>query len=319
MLGFQVAGRLSGLAREEVLAIARRLGCPCRIISDRFVVCRCSDFPLDRLSYTQVAGRRWFSFHQPREFGKLATLSGLRAYVVHNAPFAVRSPFGPQFNRILGWYLDGSVDLRNPKTLVYVLPAAGRYHVLAPALPFSPERFKSRDVKNRPFHHPTSMNAREARLLVNVSGVLPGETLLDPFAGAGGILIEAAAVGAHPIGVDAVDEMIAGAQENLEHFGLSAELIHGDARSLPLPDDSVDAIVTDLPYGRSSKVVGQLRSLYSQSFREMFRVLRRGRRAVVVCNRDVSGLLSAAGFLVIRSFRWYVHSGLTRRVFVCQK
>ncbi len=253
------------------------------------------------------------------DFGTLATISGLRRYVVQNAPFAVRSPLGPGFNRRVGWYLDGSVDLRNPRTVVYIVPASGRYHVLAPAHELSPTRFFPRDVKNRPFHHPTSMNAREARLLVNVSGVLPGEVLLDPFAGAGGILLEAAAVGAHAIGVDAVEEMVSGARENLEHYGLFADVLHGDARDLPLEDSSVDAIVTDLPYGRSSKVVGRLRELYLSSFREMYRVLKRGRRAVVVCDKDISGPLSAAGFKLIRSFKWYVHSSLTRRVFVCQK
>ncbi len=249
--------------------------------------------------------------------GKLARSSGLQEYLIRNGPYAVRSNISSVVPRI-GWHFDGSVDLRHPKTLVYVVYAGGRYYFLAPAREIRAKDFFPRDTKNRPFHHPTSLNARDARLLVNISGVLPGERFLDPFAGAGGILMEAAAVGAEAYGIDIVEDMVLGASVNLAHYGYSATILRGDARSIPWR--GFDAIATDVPYGRSSKVLTRdLRSLYRDAFDSMYSVLKRRRFCVVVADRDVSPLLEGAGFYVERVFNWYVHSKLTRRVHVCLK
>ncbi len=285
---------------------------------DRFVIVHSDDISFySRLAYTRVYGRLWFSFKQSEDFGKLAAESGLRRFLVENGPYALRSNVSSILPRI-GWNLDGRVNLSNPKTLVYVVRAGSRYYVLAPAVEIRAKSFFPRDTKNRPFHHPTSLNARDARLLVNLSGVLPGERFLDPFAGAGGILTEAAAVGADAYGLDIVEDMVLGASMNLAHYGLRATLARGDARNIPW--SGFDAIATDVPYGRSSKVLTRdLRSLYRDAFDSMYSVLKRRRFCVVVADRDVSPLLESAGFYVERVVNWYVHSKLTRRVHVCRK
>ena len=319
MIGFYLLGRLSDLARWEVAALAQRRGEAYRTVSERFVAVSSDDFRFySRLAYTKVYGRLWFSTKKLSEVGRLARESGLQEYVLRNQPFAVRSNVSTALNRRVGWYLDGKVDLKAPKTTVFVVRAAGRYHFLAPACEISAKSFSCRDVKNRPFPHPTSLNAREARLLVNLSGVLPRETFLDPFCGTGGILIEAAVVGADVYGIDAVEDMVLGALANLQYYGLAGTVMKGDARKIPLK--GVDAVATDVPYGRSSKVITRdLRSLYLDSFESVYSSLKKGRRFVVVADRDVSPLLERAGFRVDHVGSWYVHGGLTRRVHVCRK
>ena len=56
-------------------------------------------------------------------------------------------------------------------------------------------QFDRRAVKERPFFSPISLHPRLARALVNLTAVRKGESLLDPFCGTGGILIEAAMLG----------------------------------------------------------------------------------------------------------------------------
>lgn len=319
MIGFYLLGRLTDLARQEIVSLATRRGERYKIVADRFVTVQGDDVRFySRLAYTRVYGRVWFSTKRISDAGRLARESGLQQFLLSNQPFAIRSNVSPEFDARVGWYFDGEVNLKRPKTTIFVVRAGGRFYFIAPALEIRAKDFAPRDTKNRPYHHPTSLNARDARLLVNISGVLPGERFLDPFCGVGGILIEAARVGADVYGIDAVEDMVLGASVNLQHYGLKGTVLRGDARSIPWT--GFDAIATDVPYGRSSKVLTRdLRALYRDAFESMFSALKRGRYCVVVADRDVSPLLEMAGFYVDRVSNWYVHSKLTRRVHVCRK
>ncbi len=242
--------------------------------------------------------------------------SGLQRFVLSRGSYAITS-IGSYPPPRLAWFVDGSVNLRNPGVRIAVVRAGGHNYVIAPAHSIRGSDFQGRDSKNRPYFHPTALNAREARLLVNLTGVLPGERFLDPFCGTGSLLIEAAEVGAKVVGVDRDPRMVRGASDNLAFFGLSGEVVEGDARYL---NGSYDAIATDVPYGRSSRVfANDLRGLYLDSFRSMYSALIPGRFCVVVADRDLEGLLSMAGFYVDHVSKWYVHSKMTRRVHLCRR
>jgi hypothetical protein len=88
----------------------------------------------------------------------------------------------------------------------------------------------------------------DARMLVNLAGP-PRGVLLDPFAGAGGIALEACEAGWTVVTAD-FDPVL--------RFGLAAlGALHlvGDARRLPLRPGSVDAVVTEPPYDRGAGAV----------------------------------------------------------------
>jgi SAM-dependent methyltransferase len=131
----------------------------------------------------------------------------------------------------------------------------------------------------------------DARLLVNLVGPPTGGALLDPFAGVGGIVIEALAAG-WPVASTDRDRV-------LRHglAGLGARHVVADARRLPFDAGCFDAVATEPPYdaGAGELVVGALR--------EMARVLRGGGRLAVLCAaRQAEGLRREGAALGLTPF-----------------
>jgi tRNA (guanine10-N2)-dimethyltransferase len=187
--------------------------------------------------------------------------------------------------------------------------------------------FGDRQPTERPFVQPGSMDPLLARALANVAGARPGATVLDPMCGTGGILVEAGLVGARALGLDVQEKMVTGSRTNLGHFlagdgtpGLpdpgSWAVARGDARDLPLRDDAVDGVVFDAPYGRQSKITGDLDALVEGALREAARV---APRCVVVGDRPWARVASATGWTTEAAFHRRVHRSLTRHVVVLRR
>ena len=87
----------------------------------------------------------------------------------------------------------------------------------------------SRRAPMRPFFSPISIDPRHARFMVNIAGTKEGETILDPFCGTGGILLEAGLMGRKVLGNDWSLQMTTGARLNLKYFGLRDYIIGNDA------------------------------------------------------------------------------------------
>jgi tRNA (guanine10-N2)-dimethyltransferase len=171
-----------------------------------------------------------------------------------------------------------------------------------------------RQPTERPFVQPGGMDPLDARALVNIAGARPGARLLDPMCGTGGTLIEAGLVGAEVVGVDAQAKMVRGTRENCRAYLDDDPLLcRGDATALPLADDAVDAVVFDAPYGRQSKVVGDLAALVSGALREARRV---APRAVVVADGSLTDVAREAGWTVAARHERRVHRSLVRHVHV---
>jgi tRNA (guanine10-N2)-dimethyltransferase len=137
--------------------------------------------------------------------------------------------------------------------------------------------------------------------------------VLDPFCGTGGILIEADLLGMQAIGSDFDPMMIGGSRQNLP----GADLLLADATRLPFPDKSLDAVITDFPYGQSVciKKADTMDNLYSDALEQIKRVLKPGHRAVVVTHRDISDIANRH-LTVLQKHDQRVHKSLTRRVLV---
>lgn len=173
----------------------------------------------------------------------------------------------------------------------------------------------------RPFFQPGSMASADARAYVNLAGAAPGRTLLDPMCGTGGLPLEAGLVGADAVACDAQAKMVRGTRENLREYVGSRSggapdwhVARGDATALPLPDDAVDGVAFDAPYGRQSKVARHdLADLVADALAEAARV---APRAVVVADRDWRAAAREAGWTVDARFERRVHRSLTRHVLV---
>ncbi len=180
--------------------------------------------------------------------------------------------------------------------------------------------YEARNPQNKPFFHPGVLMPRVARALVNLSGIKPGEIFMDPFCGTAGILVEAGLVGAKVIGIDAQEKLVLGARMNLEAFELNYALMEGDACRMPLKEATINAIVTDPPYGRSAAILAEsLEILYSCALEEIQRVLKPGGIAVVVSDKDALEYGKKAGLKVLEIHVQRVHRSLTRTITVFQK
>jgi SAM-dependent methyltransferase len=87
--------------------------------------------------------------------------------------------------------------------------------------------------------HLAAVTGRAAEPLLDAARVGPGRRLLDLGCGPGHVAAAAAARGAEIVGVDAAPEMVALASRR--HPGIRFR--RADARRLPLPDASMDAVV----------------------------------------------------------------------------
>ncbi|SDL95236.1 tRNA (guanine10-N2)-dimethyltransferase [Halogranum gelatinilyticum] len=176
--------------------------------------------------------------------------------------------------------------------------------------------FGDRKPTDRPFFQPGSMAPLDARAFVNIAGAGEGKTILDPMCGTGGVLLEAALVGARVVGADAQWKMVRGSRTNLAELTPEAtwDVMRGDATSLALRDDAVDGVVFDAPYGRQSKIARHdLEDLVAGALSETARV---APRAVVVADRSWADVAEANGWQVEQLFERRVHRSLTRYVHV---
>ena len=204
-------------------------------------------------------------------------------------------------------------------------PPSPRYYIGLKSYENQRTLLHERAVRYRPFFSPISLPPVLARMLINLSRVPPGGTLLDPFCGTGGILLESSLLGLHTVGADLDRSMLEGAERNLDHFGISAELVQSDIGNMrqALAERGiarVDAIATDMPYGRASTTFGEeLGELTRRMLDSFDEILGPGRYAALVSSRDAAARLRHRSLRLVSCHRIKVHRSLDRYFIVYRK
>lgn len=226
------------------------------------------------------------------------------------------------------------VELKNPQTSIQLFITRNKAY--CGLLIFeNRENFEARKSHFRPFHSPSSLNPRLARALINLTGIGSNEILIDPFCGAGGLLIEAGLMEIRTIGYDINKIMVDGCRKNLKYFKINNYRLK-TKNALDIID-KFDCLVTDLPYGLNSNVVSEyhkdnwklgrinkkiqkegftrdLEEFYLQFLKNLRKKLKK--KAVIIFPNyvDYRSLLKKSGFIIEKEFSNYVHGSLTRKI-----
>jgi tRNA (guanine10-N2)-dimethyltransferase len=208
------------------------------------------------------------------------------------------------------------VDLDEPDIVVRMFMSDKIHFFIEEYKPVT-DLFEKRKVGERPFFSPISLHPKYARALINLTGAARGSTVLDPFCGTGGIAIEAAEMGMRVIVSDFDPHMIAGTEENMQFYGLKLY----DSQILDIGDiaekwPDVDIVVTDPPYGRSTKTGGEnLSEMYARTLKSVSKILRPGGAAGIIFPKEVS----TECMTLERMLPQRVHGSLTRYYHVFRK
>lgn len=84
-----------------------------------------------------------------------------------------------------------------------------------------------------------------AEAVTRAAELRPGESAVDVGCGTGTVALLAARAGAHVTAVDPADRLLGVARRTADREGLTVRFLAGDAASLPVPDLSMDAVLSN--------------------------------------------------------------------------
>ena len=187
-------------------------------------------------------------------------------------------------------------------------------------------RLTDRTMRHRTYkiaNRPASLRPTIARALVQLTRPEDGDVFLDPMCGAGTVMIERALAGRYALvqGGDIDEQAVADTLENFGNRHKPRDVFHWDARRLPLPDQSVDKVATNPPWGRQVGSVFELRTLYESAFAEIDRVLRPNGIVAILSSEwnAIKDALAQTNLTPIEQIRDIAVLGRRADIFVAQK
>ena len=180
--------------------------------------------------------------------------------------------------------------------------------------------YKRRMPNLRPVKMPYTLKSDMARACVNLLGMKNG-VILDPFCGTGGILLEAYDMGFSVIGNDINIYDLYNMRENFDCFYpqayVSGDVIMtvSDSQTQFLQENSIDGIVSDIPYGKCSRKLGD--DLYNRYLESSQRYLKKDARMIIVyANFSDFSLLAEKYFEIEEKIEEFINKSMTRYILI---
>lgn len=311
---FVISGESPKLAKAEIELFANA---KIKEHSGSSVVAECEEFENQRLACTKYLCEFLFSCKREELEEKVKSFDWQKHYKdnfyvhIHHTEQAKEKELAEIIWKKLK---NPKVSFKNPKTEIDFV-FEGKKVFCGIRLDKNNEKFEERKAHKRPGFSPISLHPKLARALVNMTSIKKGETLLDPFCGTGGILLEAGLMGIKCIGSDIAEDMLEKAKINMNSFKIkNYKLIKADARKMKI---KCNAIATDPPYGKASSLHKQnIKKLYSGFLANAYRILnKKTRLAIIFPNR----LSIKSKFKTLKRIDIPIHKSLTRTITILEK
>ena len=207
------------------------------------------------------------------------------------------------------------IDLNDPDIIIR-MQMCDKVHLYIQEKVTKKDLLEQRKVAERPFFSPISIHPKYARALINMAEVKRGQTVLDPFCGTGGIVIEAAEMGMRAVASDFDENMVIGCQENMGFYGFKMhdfDVI--DVGEIAERFPGMDSICTDPPYGRSTKTGGEtINQLYQRAGEVIPECVKKGHKLGMILPMP----FEVPGLKLECMCKQRVHGSLTRHYHIYQ-
>ena len=308
---FEVSGENVELAKDEIVSISKSYDKNTSYKSDSKLLITNSKVPwskiAQRATFVRTAGNMVGTFsdlfsefdlsllHEPDTFAcRAINLSSKRLNLAR-----IENTAGAVIKQVAGT----RVSLDNPSLTIYLIFTDSQNYLGYSTRLVEPER------PEKVFKSPSELPWKLARTMVNVAGLNENETLCDPFCGTGTILLEAESMGIRSIGIDYDKRMCGGAKKNLTANGYNSKIINASYEYIKKIKNRIDGIVTDLPYGISSKSSESPRKLVH----DFVSILPKKKKLALMCKKELADQIELKP---AKKYEIYRHKSLTRTILV---
>jgi len=167
------------------------------------------------------------------------------------------------------------------------------------------EKSRPKKIKN----YPHELDWKLTRVMINLIGLKQGETVCDPFCGAGTTLLEAESMGIHAIGLDFDKKMFEATKDNLKMNGYKSKIFNSDFQELVKISEKFDGIVTDLPYGKNTKISEKPEEI----LKRFISILPKKKKIAIMYKKELGDNLKLNG---LKKYQIYRHKSLTRTILI---
>jgi tRNA (guanine10-N2)-dimethyltransferase len=305
---FVLPGQYEDLARDEVIAISKSYDNKTRFKAKPRLVILDTKVPwkkiAKRATFVRNCGYILDTFD---DISKLdLSIPKPRSFVCRTINLSTKKLSPSLLERQAGAVLKKKwgtkVSLSNPDLIIYLIITDSKQYIGCADSKLEPK------MPVKIIKHPHELDLKLSRCIVNLSQLKEGDTLLDPFCGTGTILLQANSMGIKAIGIDYDDIMCKITRKNLQANGFSSKIINSTYHEMQNIRNKVDAIVTDLPYGISSRSSISPKNL----IKDFVSMVPKRKKLVLVYKKglDVQAMEKA------KKYEIYRHKSLTRVIAV---